>query len=88
MGIADVSRYQERYYWKSGCVAQPGVTACLQNLLFSGSFVIEYVGEIIDDEEFKVRMARKHKEKDENYYFLTIDSNRMIDAGPKGNVAR
>ena len=25
---------------------------------------------------------------EENYYNLTIDSNRMIDAGPKGNMAR
>ncbi|KAG5889203.1 hypothetical protein JTB14_033281 [Gonioctena quinquepunctata] len=29
-----------------------------------------------------------HEQKEENYYFLTIDKDRMIDAGPKGNVAR
>lgn len=53
-----------------------------------GTFVIEYVGEVIDDEEYQRRLQKKHEEKDENYYFLTIDSTRIIDAGPKGNVSR
>ncbi|XP_013185110.2 uncharacterized protein LOC106130742 [Amyelois transitella] len=54
----------------------------------AGQFVIEYVGELIDEEEFKRRMARKHEIRDENFYFLTLDKERMIDAGPKGNLAR
>ncbi|CAK1594383.1 unnamed protein product [Parnassius mnemosyne] len=54
----------------------------------AGQFVIEYVGELIDEEEFKRRMVRKHEIRDENYYFLTLDKERMIDAGPKGNLAR
>ncbi|XP_053623529.1 histone-lysine N-methyltransferase NSD2-like [Plodia interpunctella] len=33
-------------------------------------------------------MARKHEIRDENFYFLTLDKERMIDAGPKGNLAR
>lgn len=53
-----------------------------------GSFIIEYVGEVIDDDEYQRRLLKKHEEKDENYYFLTIDSTRIIDAGPKGNVSR
>ncbi|CAH0763426.1 unnamed protein product [Diatraea saccharalis] len=54
----------------------------------AGQFVIEYVGELIDEEEFKRRMNRKHEIRDENFYFLTLDKERMIDAGPKGNLAR
>ncbi|KAJ8865898.1 hypothetical protein PR048_033421 [Dryococelus australis] len=53
-----------------------------------GDFVIEYVGEMIDEAEYKRRLEKKHLEKDENYYFLTIDKDRMLDAGPKGNVSR
>ncbi|XP_067008061.2 histone-lysine N-methyltransferase NSD2 [Anabrus simplex] len=53
-----------------------------------GDFVIEYVGELIDEAEYRRRLERKHQEKDENYYFLTIDKDRMLDAGPKGNIAR
>ncbi|KPJ03788.1 Histone-lysine N-methyltransferase, H3 lysine-36 and H4 lysine-20 specific [Papilio xuthus] len=33
-------------------------------------------------------MQRKYEIRDENYYFLTLDKERMIDAGPKGNLAR
>ncbi|CAG4970924.1 unnamed protein product [Colias eurytheme] len=54
----------------------------------AGQFVIEYVGELIDEEEFQRRMKRMHEVRDENYYFLTLDKERMIDAGPKGNLAR
>jgi hypothetical protein len=46
------------------------------------------VGELIDEEEFRRRMNRKHEIRDENFYFLTLDKERMIDAGPKGNLAR
>ncbi|XP_050357377.1 uncharacterized protein LOC126778071 isoform X2 [Nymphalis io] len=54
----------------------------------AGQFVIEYVGELIDEDEFQRRMRRKHEVRDENFYFLTLDKERMIDAGPKGNFAR
>lgn len=54
----------------------------------AGAFVIEYVGEVIDDAEFKRRLAQKQDEKDENYYFLILEKDYMIDAGPKGNFAR
>ncbi|CAH2984920.1 unnamed protein product [Chilo suppressalis] len=54
----------------------------------AGQFVIEYVGELIDEEEFRRRMKRMHEIRDENFYFLTLDKERMIDAGPKGNLAR
>jgi histone-lysine N-methyltransferase NSD2 len=53
-----------------------------------GQFVIEYVGEVIDEAEYKLRLHQKMERKNENYYFLTIDNNRMIDAEPKGNLSR
>lgn len=54
----------------------------------AGQFVIEYVGEVIDDAEYKRRLHRKKELKNENFYFLTIDNNRTIDAEPKGNLSR
>lgn len=54
----------------------------------AGSFVIEYVGEIIDDNEFRARMAQKSRDRDENFYFLSVEKDYIIDAGPKGNLAR
>lgn len=53
-----------------------------------GQFVIEYVGEVINNEELARRLQHKVAQKDENYYFLTVDSELTIDAGPKGNLAR
>lgn len=41
-----------------------------------GTFVIEYVGELIDDEEYQRRVTKMHAQKEENYYFLTIHTNR------------
>ncbi|XP_029345149.1 histone-lysine N-methyltransferase NSD2 isoform X5 [Acyrthosiphon pisum] len=53
-----------------------------------GSFVIEYVGDVIDEEEFQRRCLEMHQRNEQNYYFLTIDNSRTIDAGPKGNLSR
>ncbi|XP_061397653.1 nuclear receptor binding SET domain protein [Musca vetustissima] len=54
----------------------------------SGTFVIEYVGEVINDDEFRARMAQKSLDRDENFYFLSVEKDYIIDAGPKGNLAR
>ena len=56
--------------------------------LKKGDFVNEYVGEIIDDEECKRRLEDAHENSNFNFYFMTIQKNRIIDAGPKGNLAR
>lgn len=53
-----------------------------------GTFVIEYVGELIDEEECQRRLKDKSERNDNCFYFLTIDKDRIIDAGPKGNLAR
>lgn len=52
------------------------------------SFVIEYVGELINHKEFQKRLIKKQAAKDENFYFFTMSANLVIDAGPKGNLAR
>ncbi|XP_031428465.1 histone-lysine N-methyltransferase, H3 lysine-36 specific isoform X3 [Clupea harengus] len=53
-----------------------------------GAFVSEYVGEVIDEEECRARI--KHAQENDicNFYMLTLDKDRLIDAGPKGNEAR
>ncbi|XP_034664660.1 probable histone-lysine N-methyltransferase Mes-4 isoform X1 [Drosophila subobscura] len=53
-----------------------------------GDFVIEYVGEVINQEEFQRRMLEKQTARDENFYFLGLEKDFIIDAGPKGNLAR
>ncbi|XP_022225156.2 probable histone-lysine N-methyltransferase Mes-4 [Drosophila obscura] len=53
-----------------------------------GDFVIEYVGEVINQEEFQRRMLEKQTDRHENFYFLGVEKDFIIDAGPKGNLAR
>lgn len=57
---------------------------CLEPLM-KGQFVIEYVGEVIDEQEYYRRIKKMSEKNNDNYYFLTIDKDRIIDAGPKGN---
>ncbi|RWS12499.1 histone-lysine N-methyltransferase NSD2-like isoform X2 [Dinothrombium tinctorium] len=51
-------------------------------------FVIEYVGELIDEAECERRLNKMIASNETNFYFLTIDKDTIIDAGPKGNLAR
>ncbi len=55
-----------------------------------GDFIIEYVGELITMAEFGRRLAVSMAGDSgaENFYYMTMDGQRMIDAGPKGNIAR
>jgi histone-lysine N-methyltransferase NSD2 len=48
-----------------------------------GQLVHEYVGEIVDQTELERRIEVSHQSQIKNYYFLTLDSKRTIDAGPK-----
>ena len=51
-------------------------------------FVIEYVGELIDEKECERRLKEMEEKNESNFYFLTINKDNIIDAGPKGNLAR
>ncbi|KAG9265901.1 histone-lysine N-methyltransferase, H3 lysine-36 and H4 lysine-20 specific isoform X2 [Astyanax mexicanus] len=53
-----------------------------------GDFVNEYVGEVIDEEECRARIRQAQENDIGNFYMLTLDKDRIIDAGPKGNEAR
>uniref|UniRef100_A0A8C5M523 Histone-lysine N-methyltransferase, H3 lysine-36 specific n=1 Tax=Leptobrachium leishanense TaxID=445787 RepID=A0A8C5M523_9ANUR len=53
-----------------------------------GEFVNEYVGEMIDEEECRARIRYAQEQDISNFYMLTLDKDRIIDAGPKGNFAR
>ncbi|KAK4476160.1 hypothetical protein MN116_001376 [Schistosoma mekongi] len=53
-----------------------------------GSFIIEYVGEVIDFTEFRRRIRRYERLGHAHHYFMAVESDRFIDAGSKGNWAR
>lgn len=51
-------------------------------------FVIEYVGEVIESAEFDKRFDRAIENKENNYYFVTLENQMYIDATVYGNKAR
>ncbi|KAM9330334.1 histone-lysine N-methyltransferase NSD2 [Gastrophryne carolinensis] len=53
-----------------------------------GEFVNEYIGELIDEEECMARIHHAEENDITHFYMLTIDKDRIIDAGPKGNYSR
>ena len=43
-----------------------------------GTFIIEYVGELIDIQEYHRRIEEKKKHRDDDHYFLSLDNTRII----------
>ncbi|KAL6633998.1 hypothetical protein ACP70R_026669 [Stipagrostis hirtigluma subsp. patula] len=56
--------------------------------LEKGDFVIEYVGEVIDDATCEQRLWDIKKRGDRNFYMCEISKDFTIDATFKGNVSR
>ncbi|CDF40304.1 unnamed protein product [Chondrus crispus] len=54
----------------------------------AGSFVIEYVGEIIDRDILEDRLERIQQEKSNEYYFMDLANDLLVDAKFKGNLSR
>uniref|UniRef100_A0A1I8N425 [histone H3]-lysine(36) N-trimethyltransferase n=1 Tax=Musca domestica TaxID=7370 RepID=A0A1I8N425_MUSDO len=56
--------------------------------ILPGEFIMEYVGEVIDTEEFERRRILYSQEKNRHYYFMALRSDAIIDATIKGNISR
>lgn len=52
------------------------------------TFLIEYVGEVLNNKQFEKRAAKYSKQKNRHYYFMALRSNAVIDATVKGNISR
>lgn len=53
-----------------------------------GSFVIEYVGDVINIEEYERRTREMNARGETDTYFMEIDKSRIIDARHAGNKSR
>jgi histone-lysine N-methyltransferase SETD2 len=52
------------------------------------TFIIEYVGEVLNNKQFEKRATKYSKDKNRHYYFMALRSNAVIDATVKGNISR
>ncbi|ESO12796.1 hypothetical protein HELRODRAFT_62386, partial [Helobdella robusta] len=53
-----------------------------------GTFIMEYVGEVLDYREFKYRVKKYDKENIPHHYFMALNGEEVIDATKMGNVSR
>lgn len=53
-----------------------------------GIFIIEYMGEVIDNVEFDQRFNRAKANKEKNHFFVKLEQNMYIDAAVYGNESR
>ncbi len=60
----------------------------LQQDVFAGDFIVEYMGEIIDDEECSRRLLACKDKNEPNFYLMEITPSQIIDARFCGNNAR
>lgn len=82
--------FTKRLYPDTKIIRAPGKGWGLISLrdIKKGEFVNEYIGELIDEEECRARIKFAHENNISDFYMLTIDKDRIIDAGPKGNYSR
>lgn len=63
-----------------------GVVCCHD--ITAGTFICEYVGEVMSVESADRRMVEYHDEGVTAYYQMQLDGHEIVDAGKKGNIAR
>lgn len=58
------------------------------SLIPSGSFIMEYVGEVLNSKQFEKRALEYSQQMNAHYYFMALSSDRVIDATKRGNISR
>ncbi|GAV08807.1 hypothetical protein RvY_18448 [Ramazzottius varieornatus] len=81
-------RYRQYPGLKTFYTPDRGLALFTEEDIKKGDLVIEYVGEIITNQERDQRLHIMSICGDEDYYFLDLTEGRVIDAGPAGNLAR
>lgn len=56
--------------------------------LKAGQFLVEYVGEVLDEEEYIRRKQFYEASHQRHYYFMNIGNGEVVDATRKGGVGR
>jgi hypothetical protein len=54
----------------------------------AGVFLVEYAGEVIDEEEMRARMEEARRLREPHFYMMEAEPGVVIDARRRGNLAR
>ena len=49
---------------------------------------MEYVGEVLDQKQFRKRAKQFAKDDVQHFYFMALSTELCIDASSKGNISR
>ncbi|KAH7474527.1 Histone-lysine N-methyltransferase ASHH3 [Phytophthora ramorum] len=66
----------------------PGFGLVASEKISAGEFIIEYVGEVIDDRECERRMIKYRDNGETNFYMMELEKNIVIDAKYRSNESR
>lgn len=83
-------RFQRHQYAPLAVVdaGQKGYGVRAQAAIKQGTFIYEYIGEVIPEDEFRQRMVAYDAAKIKHFYFMMLSHNAFIDATKKGLLAR
>lgn len=56
--------------------------------LRAGDFIYEYIGEVINEGQFRRRMLQYDEEGIKHFYFMSLSRGEFVDATRKGNLGR
>ncbi|OQV12291.1 Histone-lysine N-methyltransferase ASH1L [Hypsibius exemplaris] len=78
-GVADLELFQ---------TPQKGQGVRCKSNIKKGTFICEYIGEVLSTDKFIDRMKEKGYKEAAHHYFLKLDHNKVIDAYRCGSIAR
>ncbi|GFO35810.1 histone-lysine N-methyltransferase, partial [Plakobranchus ocellatus] len=81
----------QKHEWAPGLVKvqtkDRGIGVVTKNSIKSGQFILEYLGEVVSETEFRRRMMEEYSEEC-HHYALHLDSGSLIDGYRMGNIGR
>ncbi|XP_063433141.1 uncharacterized protein LOC134715130 isoform X2 [Mytilus trossulus] len=81
----------QKHDWAGGLdvfiTAGRGCGVRVSGKLTAGQFILEYLGEVVSELEFKRRMTENYSQE-RHHYCLNLDSGAMIDGYRMGNIGR
>eukprot|EP00268_Persea_americana_P038767 TRINITY_DN38397_c0_g1_i2.p1 TRINITY_DN38397_c0_g1~~TRINITY_DN38397_c0_g1_i2.p1 ORF type:complete len:2316 (+),score=492.02 TRINITY_DN38397_c0_g1_i2:357-6950(+) len=88
--ICSNQQFQRRKYakFKWFRCGKKGYGLQLQEDVSQGSFLIEYVGEVLDLHAYEARQREYALRGQKHFYFMTLNGSEVIDACVKGNLGR
>lgn len=83
-------RFQQREYARVSVIKteKKGYGLRADADLRPGDFIFEYIGEVINEQQFRRRMIQYDEEGIKHFYFMSLSKGEFVDATKKGNLGR